>query len=308
MAKSADEASKTEFIVVPPLEHHRRCRRNYDRSPVQIGDVFFTHAKVKIGGVVHTGVFKYLGSYICEDLSEDFDIRERISKASCAFGRFKKSIFANKALSIEAKARAFTAFVLSILFYQSECWALREDQERRVEVFFNRCVRCMLGINKCRQWRDHITSQEMAWRCGLRPCRSYLDERCLRWLGHVSRMSPERLPRKTLFAWYHTKRAKGRPRQTMRHRLHTLIKNLPDALSVAGRRSMLRFGWVHAAKCRAAWDEIVSAYCGIEGERREKDDRKTQHLEGRPYSVKFRDDEKNEGVESAFDRLVRIGN
>ena len=49
------------------------------------------------------------------------------------------------------------------------------------------------------------------------------------------------------------------------------------------------------------------------------DDRKTQHLEGREYHVKFRDDEPAAavaaagapppvaGAESEFDRLVRIG-
>ena len=114
-------------------------------------------------------------------------------------------------MSIEAKARAFTAFVLSILFYQSECWALREDQQRRVEVFFNHCIRCMTGVNSFIQWREHITTEQLAERAGLRTGASYLDERCLRWIGHVARMDSERLPRKTLFAWYHTSRAEGRP-------------------------------------------------------------------------------------------------
>lgn len=309
VAATADGSSKTEFIVVPPLEHHPRHRRNYDRSPVKIGDVFFTHASTKIGAVVHAGVFKYLGSYICEDLSEDFDITERISKASGAFGRFKKCIFANKALSIETKARAFTAFVLSILFYQSECWALREDQLRRVEVFFNRCIRCMTGINSYMQWCQHLTSEAMAARAGLRTCASYLDERCLRWVGHVARMDSERLPRKTLFAWYLTSRAVGRPKQTFRHRLHRLLRRLPDGLSVAARSSLLRFGWLHATRARATWDAIVCAHCGIVAERREKNDPKTQHLEGKAYQVKFRDEEdQGDGGESAFDRLVRIGN
>ncbi len=89
-----------------------------------------------------------------------------------------------------------------------------------------------------------------------------------------------------------------------------------------------------ACQPHGAGAATAHAYCGIEGERRTKDDRKAQHLEGRPYYVKFRGEEKGDGIESvseltehakqcaaahaaqvrqaeresAFDRLVRIGN
>ena len=64
---------------------------------------------------MESGVFKYLGSYITEDLSDELDVGERISAASRAFGRFRKRIYANRQVSAEAKAKAFQAFVMSIL-------------------------------------------------------------------------------------------------------------------------------------------------------------------------------------------------
>jgi len=321
VAAAADKSSKTEFLVIPPLEHHKNHRASYDRSPVQIGNAWFTYAKMKIKGVMTPGVFKYLGSHITEDLSEDLDISERIRLAACAFGKLKKSIFKEKRLSMEAKQRAFTAYVLPNLLYQSECWALRRDQERRVEVFFNRCVRVMTGINRRAQMLARITTEDMAARAGLRTCRSYLDERCLVWLGHVARMQPHRLPRLTLFSWFDTPRANGRPKQTLRHRYHELLKRVPDALPMGTRNSLLKHGWVYAAKKRDAWKEIISVVCGISATPKAKDDRKTQHLEGRGYHVKFRGDEPDAaaaaaagappaaaGAESESDRLVRIGN
>ena len=45
------------------------------------------------------------------------------------------------------------------------------------------------------------------------------------------------------------------------------------------------------AQRRETWDGIVRTYCNIHDEKRPKDDRKTQHLEGRAYAVNFRDDE-----------------
>ena len=91
-------------------------------------------------------------------------------------------------------------------------------------------------------------------------------------------------------------RARGAPRQTFRHRLPKLLRKLPDTLSVTGRNALLKHGWVHAAQCRETWDGIVRTYCNIHDEKRPKDDRKTQHLEGRAYAVKFRDDEAASGV------------
>ncbi len=88
----------------------------------------------------------------------------------------------------------------------------------------------------------------------------------------------------------------GTPRHTCRHRLSKLLRKLPDALSVAVRISLLKHGWVHAAQSRETWDDIVRTYCNIHDEKRPKDDRKTQHLEGRAYAVKFRDDEAASGV------------
>jgi len=87
------------------------------------------------------------------------------------------------------------------------------------------------------------------------------------------------------------------------------------------RNSLLKHGWVYAAKKRDAWKEIISVVCGISATPKAKDDRKTQHLEGRGYHVKFRGDEPDAaaaaaagappaaaGAESESDRLVRIGN
>ena len=63
------------------------------------GDVWITHACVKLRSIVFPGVFKYLGSYVCED----FDVDELLAGAAHAFGRFKKTIIKNGALSSKPK-------------------------------------------------------------------------------------------------------------------------------------------------------------------------------------------------------------
>ena len=53
---------------------------------------------------------------------------------------------------------------------------------------------------------------------------------------------------------------------------------------------------MHAAQDREKWVDITRTYCNCEGVKRLKNDRKIQHLEGRAYAVKFRDDEVASGV------------
>ena len=273
-ATSRGGSSKTEFIVVPPHRCHANFQPDRDLSPLQVGEgKWITRAVTKINGTRHEGVFKYLGSYVAEDLSEDFDIEQRISSASRAFGRFSKVIFRNKALSMAAKARAFTAFVLSILLYQCECWALRVDQEQKLTVFFNRCVRAMAGVSRKRQHVQHITSAELAERMGLRTFRSYLEERVLKFAGHVARMRPKRLARRLMFAWHPATRARGRPRQTFRHRLHSLLRRATDCVALATRRRILRDGWAGVAQDRAVWRrDVVEIHCCIPPKCKDKRD------------------------------------
>ena len=42
----------------------------------------------------------------------------------------------------------------------------------------------------------------------------YVARRQLMWLGHVSRMSADRIPRRMLSCWINNKRPKGRPEMT----------------------------------------------------------------------------------------------
>ena len=73
------------------------------------------------------------------------------------------------------------------------------------------CVRVMCRINRWRARRQHIRNEHLLDHLRLLPMRSYIDHRQLRWLGHVARMDPERLPRKFLACWCPHNRPVGRP-------------------------------------------------------------------------------------------------
>ena len=89
--------------------------------------------------------FIYLGSSIHTSLSDDEDCNRRISAASAAFGALTVRIFANRGVELRAKAAAYGALVLSLLFYGSEAWALSQAMRAALRSFHRRCLRTMCG-------------------------------------------------------------------------------------------------------------------------------------------------------------------
>ena len=65
-----------------------------------------------------------------------------------------------------------------------------------------RCVRLIMGITRFRQWKERITTRRVALEFGMRETMTHvLLRHRLRWLGHIARMQPVRLPKQLLFAW-----------------------------------------------------------------------------------------------------------
>ena len=68
-------------------------------------------------------------------------------------------------------------------------------------------VRCILGISRAIQWKEHLTTVELADRFGMaESIDDLLTQYRLRWLGHVARMPDTRHPKKLLFGWLPQKR------------------------------------------------------------------------------------------------------
>ena len=70
---------------------------------------------------------------------------------------------------------------------------------RRLEVLHNRCVRGILGVSRHQQWRDHISTEQLAVQFGMGDgIGVLLVQRRLHWLGHVARKGDNRLPKQLL--------------------------------------------------------------------------------------------------------------
>ena len=234
---NAGKKSKTEFTFFPVPGHHPEANavNAPDTSPIEIAPGrWVTEATINVDGVNILG-FKYLGVVITPCLRDDVEIRLRISAAGKAFGALR-DVFKCPSLPHRCKGTIFAAYVTSLLFYGCEAWALRRDHEREIATFFNTCARRICDIGKWRQWRQHTHNAHLRSRLGIRASSSYIEERTLRWLGHVARMKESRLPRLLLFGWAPrsdgTRRARGAPQTSINIRAHKLLLRVSKCKAV----------------------------------------------------------------------------
>ena len=153
--------------------------------------------------------FNYLGSTVTYNLSIDEEINIRIGKAATTFGKLSKRAWLNSKLTTKTKIMIYQACVLSILLYGSETWSTYSKQEKRLNSFHQRCLRRILNI----KWQDKITNMEVLRKAKIPSVFSILGNKRLRWLGHVSRMPNNRIPKQILFGELaNGKRQIGRPK------------------------------------------------------------------------------------------------
>ena len=153
----------------------------------------------------------------------------------------------NSSISFAAKRYVYEALILSILLYGSESWCLTEELFHLLRIFHARSVRSMCRVNRWHVRRHRITTDELLLRTGLRTLDTYVTQRQLRWAGHVSRMSFDRLPRKMLSSWVTNKRPRGAPEFTYGR---GLVKSLRKV-------NVSKDNWHKLAQNRQQWRTIV---------------------------------------------------
>ena len=134
--------------------------------------------------------FKYLGSYVSDDIKVDTEISHRIQMASAAYGKLKKRLFDSHDISLVTKLAVFRAVVLSALLYAIDTMTLYRRHINKLTNFQIRHLRQMLKL----QWSDKIPNVEVLKRAEMPSVEALITKAQLRWTGHVVRMEENRLP------------------------------------------------------------------------------------------------------------------
>lgn len=150
------------------------------------------------GEAQYVSSFKYLGGVVDPSATWEAEINARISKAKGRFAQMQR-VWHLRKLKVELKMQCFRAYVLPVLLFGSETWALTKKQANRLEVVHSDCLRQILNVRRAdRHSKQHLWSQ-----CGTVSLAAHLAAHRLRWLGHVLRMGDERYPHQVLFSLMH---------------------------------------------------------------------------------------------------------
>ena len=139
--------------------------------------------------------FTYLGSTISNSLSIDVEVNSRIAKATAVMAKLNQRVW-NNSLTEKTRIHVYQACVLSTLLYGSESWTTYARHEKKLNSFHQRWLRRILHI----KWQDKISNMEVLECANMRSMYTTLCERRLRWLGHVKRMDPGRIPKDILYS------------------------------------------------------------------------------------------------------------
>jgi hypothetical protein len=209
-------------IIDTELRNVERFMRELDRQLLDVGMMMNVKKTkmmclngeikelIKIRGekVEVENSFPYLGVSIKATQSSSCEeVAVRIAKATKVFRALYHPLWKRKQVSMETKVAIYRTAVVPVLLYGSETWVLSVKESSRLEVFNMRCVRVIAGVTKF----DHKTNEELREKTGISTVEELVTQNRLRWLGHVARMSEDRLPPQILYGQLEGKNKMGRP-------------------------------------------------------------------------------------------------
>ena len=119
-----------------------------------------------------------------------------------------KIVLCNRGLGINAKKCLYEGVIVPTTLYGAEAWGMGSAERRKVNVLEMKCLRSLVGVSRM----DRIGNEEVRRRAGIeRELASRVDQRVLRWFGHVERMDESRLARRVMIAEVSGGRVRGRP-------------------------------------------------------------------------------------------------
>jgi hypothetical protein len=190
--------------------------------------------------------FVYLGSVVDKKGGTDQDVTARIGKARAAFVMLK-NIWTSGEIRIKTKLRIFNSNVKTVLLYGCETWRTTKTIQRKLQTFFNTCLRRIFRI----RWPETIRNEQLWEQAGQKPVRSQILKRKWGWIGHTLRKQPTSTTRQALTWNPQGKRKRGRPRNSWRRDTEAELK----------QQWRNWRGAAETAQDRVRWRDVVDGLC-----------------------------------------------
>ncbi|KAK0141183.1 Craniofacial development protein 2 [Merluccius polli] len=156
--------------------------------------------------------FKYVGVLFTSGGRMEREIDRRIGAASAVMRTLHRSVVVKRELSRKAKLSIYQSIYVPALTYGHELWVMTERTRSRVQAAEMSFLRRVAGLSL----RDRVRSSVIREELGVDPLLLRVERSQMRWLGHLVRMPPGRLPGEVFRARPTGRRPRGRPRTRWR--------------------------------------------------------------------------------------------
>ena len=136
--------------------------------------------------------------------------------------------------------KLYNACVIPVFMYGLETWQLTEKQEKKLDVFDQRCLRRVLKV----RWQQHVTNETIKERARQEALSVKVGRARLRWFGHINRMNNNRIAKQTT-EWRprEGKRRTGRQRMSWKTTVERDLQKVISTWVEARRQAQNRKGW-----------------------------------------------------------------
>ena len=98
------------------------------------------------------------------------------------------NIFRNPHLSLYIKKLLYMVIPMNLLLWGSETWALKQSNQKKLQVFHTSAIRRILNINMMEVQLYRISNEEIYKEFGIDPLENILVSRQLKWIGKIALM------------------------------------------------------------------------------------------------------------------------
>lgn len=161
--------------------------------------------------------FKYLGIELCGFGDVESEVRQQVNKALRTAGCLNDTIWNNKHLRTETKARIYKAAIRPIMTYTAETRPDTTKTKRLLETCEMKVLRKIAG----KTLLDRERSDNIRKMCGVEEVNEWILRRKHEWNAHIDRMDHERMVRIARDKSPTGRRSIGRPRKRWSDNLTT---------------------------------------------------------------------------------------
>ncbi len=175
--------------------------------------------------------FKYLGSILHIDLTDDADVAARLAKANQQMGQLR-GIFADTNIPMNVKRNLYLAIPFNTAIWGCESWCMSAATVRKLTTFHLRALRRLLNLNMFEVEQYSITNEAVLGAIAVPAILDFIRRLQLLWIHSILCMPHHLLPARLLLAWVQHPRKPGHPQRNLRHAYVDALQDILPAGSI----------------------------------------------------------------------------